>query len=296
MQGRERLRRRNRCSRGQWHVLQVLGVRTIQQGGGAIPLSDPQNLEGGCGPRRSHRNGDQVALWRPDALRPAGRDPPPVDHKENLLEGRCRGIAVVHFRKHQRQPAEGKEDRNLGRERLQGIPREPRPGPPRGGRPGSGVRVPVAALWGGVQGHARRLHRPGRGPAGRLHRQDQEQPGGPPDPHECLESVRPRRNGPAAVPPLVPVLRRHPIQRGQLPHVPAVGRHGTGGSLQHCQLRPVDAPRGARDGPQAGRTGPHAGRRPRVSEPHRTAAGAARADPSTIPEAVHRRPRPDKNH
>mmetsp|Transcript_26650 Transcript_26650/g.62595 ORF Transcript_26650/g.62595 Transcript_26650/m.62595 type:complete len:353 (-) Transcript_26650:77-1135(-) len=288
-------RRGRSIPRRERFVLPIPEIRTSQRRRRAVPIADPQNPQRRNRAGRPHRNGNQVPVRMPDAIQPPRREPPAADHQKDLLEGSRGGTPLVHLGEHQRQRPQGEKHPDLGRKRFQGVPREPRPWTPGGGRSRSRLRIPVAALRRRVQGHAHRLLRPGRRPAGEVHRLDQEQPGGSPDPHERLEPVGPRRDGAPALPPAVPVLRRYHQERGQLPDVPAVGRHGPGRSVQHRQLRPADPPGSPRHGSQAGGPRPHAGRRPRVPQPHRAAPGAARAESPGVSQDFHRRPRRVQN-
>ena len=73
---------------------------------------------------------------------------------------------MVHQRRHVRPHVAEQGHPHLGRQRLARVPGHARAGPPGGGRPGARVRLPVAPLWRGVQGHARRLHVRAGGAAG----------------------------------------------------------------------------------------------------------------------------------
>ena len=133
-------------------------------------------------------------------------------------------------------------------------------------RPGPGLRPPVALVAG-----ARRRATSTRSSA--RHRADQGRPRLAPPHRQRLERRRPRRDGAAAVPRVLPVLRRR--RPAVVPAVPALGRRVPRRAVQHRLLRAADADGRPGDGPGARRLRAHARRRPPLRQPPRPGARAA---------------------
>ena len=116
-----------------------------------------------------------------------------------------------------------------------GVTHLGRMGRPRDRRPGPGLRRAVAQL----ADARRRPHRPDR----RGGEAAEEQPRLAPHHRQRLERGRAVEDGAAALPRLLPVLRRR--RAAELPALPAQRRHLPRRALQHRQLRAADAHAGA---------------------------------------------------
>ena len=142
-------------------------------------------------------------------------------------------------------------------------------------RPRPGVWLPVALL----AGAGRPPHRPDRQPDGDA----EEESGLAPADRLRLEPGADRRDGPAALPRAVPVLRRR--RQAQLPALPTFGGHLPRRTLQYRQLCPADPDGGAGRRPAAGRVHLDRRRLPPVRQP--PGAGRPAADPRAAAVAEH---------
>jgi hypothetical protein len=133
----------------------------------------------------------------------------------------------------------GQKRAHLGRQRHAPVPGPARPAPPPRKRPWTSVRIPVATFRRQVCRHAHRLPQPGCRPAQPALAQHQNGPVQPPPSPDGMEPRGPAPDGAAALPHVCTVLRFQ--QRTVLPHVPTLGRHGSGRAVQHCQLRTAHA-------------------------------------------------------
>ena len=139
-------------------------------------------------------------------------------------------------------------------------------------RPRPGVRRAVAL----VADARRRPHRPDR----QRRRAAQDQSRLAPHHRQRLERRRPAEDGAAAVPRVLPVLRRagHRDQPrpAQLPALPAQRRHLPRRAVQHRQLRAADAHAGAAVRPRRRRLHLDRRRLPHLQQPRRAGRAAAR--------------------